>query len=101
MSTWSWGMVWVALLSLLIGVVTPLIHKMLIDFSERRLRRRNRTSDWIVGLTVLSAHLLSLGFFSAALILVSARSHGHFAPIIVVAALVGVGVSRWRLGELR
>jgi hypothetical protein len=101
MITWSWGLAGVVVLSFLIGGLTPLIHRTLINFAEHRLRRRSRAPGWVIGLTVLSAHVLSLGFFSAALIVLSARSHGHLAPIIVVAALVGVGVARWRMGELR
>jgi hypothetical protein len=98
---WSWGFAGVIFLSFLIGALTPLIHRALINFAEHRLRRRSRAPGWAIGLTVLSAHVLSLGFFSAALIALSARSHGHLAPAIVLAALVGVGVARWRMGELR
>jgi hypothetical protein len=101
MTIWSGGLLWVAALSFVIGGLTPLIHRTLINFAEHKLRRRDGAPGWVIGLTVLSAHVLSLGFFAAALIILSARSHGQLAPIIVVSALVGVGIARWRMGELR
>ena len=101
MTIGSLGVLWVAALSFVVGGLTPLIHRILINFAEQELRRCSGVSGRVIGLAVLSAHILSLGFFSAALIILSARSHGHLAPIVVVAALVGVGIVRWRMGELR